>query len=338
MKIGIVNDSMMAAEVLRRVVEAEPSLEVMWMAEDGFQAVRNCRESRPDLILMDLLMPVMDGVEATRRITRDTPCAILIVTSSVNDNASLVFEAMGAGAMDAVATPVLGDSGNGREVADLLHKIRIIARLINCPLELISTEDRRGRKDEAADQLVVIGASTGGPPALAAILADLPCSCNVPVVVIQHMDKKFTPGLVNWLNQQIDLPVQLINEGDMPQKGIVMLPNTNVHLQMTRQGRFSYSIEPEENFYHPSVDVFFETLAAHWQGEIIAALLTGMGRDGARGLLTIKNRGGYTIAQDRESSVVYGMPKAAAEIDAAREILPMKEIGSRILQLLTNRP
>ncbi len=327
------NDSMMAAEILRRIVEAEPGLEVMWMAEDGFQAVRNCRESCPDLILMDLLMPVMDGVEATRRITRDTPCAILIVTSSVNDNASLVFEAMGAGAMDAVATPVLGESGNGMEAADLLHKIRIIARLINYPLELISPEGRKAVDDDG-DRLVVIGASTGGPPALAAILADLPGSCNVPVVVIQHMDKKFTPGLVSWLNQQIELPVRLINEGDMPRKGVVMLPNTNVHLQLTRQGRFSYSIEPEENFYHPSVDVFFETLAANWRGKIIAALLTGMGRDGARGLLTIKNKGGYTIAQDRESSVVYGMPKAAAEINAACEILPMQEIGSRIRQLL----
>ncbi len=336
MKIGIVNDSMMAAEILRRIVEAEPGLEIMWMAEDGFQAVRNCRESRPDLILMDLLMPVMDGVEATRRITRDTPCAILIVTSSVNDNASLVFEAMGAGAMDAVATPVLGDSGNGREAADLLHKIRVIARLINYPLELISSENRTGLSDEG-ESLVVIGASTGGPPALAAILADLPRSCNVPVIVIQHMDKKFTPGLVSWLNQQIELPVQLISEGDMPQKGVVMLPNTNVHLLMTKQGRFSYSIEPEANFYHPSVDVFFETLAANWRGKIIAALLTGMGRDGARGLLTIKNKGGYTIAQDRDSSVVYGMPKAAAEINAAREILPMKEIGSRIWQLLADK-
>ncbi len=334
MKIGIVNDSIMAAEILRRIVEAEPSLEVMWIAENGFQAVQNCRDSRPDLILMDLIMPVMDGVEATRRITRDTPCAILVVTSSVNNNASLVFEAMGAGAMDAVATPVLGDEGIGREAVDLLHKIRIIARLINCPLELILSENKKRLDYDNSDPLVVIGASTGGPPALAAILADLPGSCNIPVVVIQHMDKKFTPGLVSWLNQQVELPVQLINEGDLPQNGVVMLPNTNVHLLMTRQGRFSYSIEPEDNFYHPSVDVFFETLAANWQGKIIAVLLTGMGRDGARGLLTIKNKGGYTIAQDQESSVVYGMPKAAAEINAACEILPMKEIGARIRQLL----
>ncbi len=333
MKIGIVNDSIMAAEILRRIVQSCPGLDLLWIAVDGAEAVKYCRDDLPDLVLMDLIMPVMNGVIATKQIMQDTPCAILIVTASVTGNSSLVFEAMGAGALDVVATPILGDNATGSAENDLLRKIKIISHLIDCPLELQGKHERPDLRQKPLPTLVIIGASTGGPQALTSVLSSLPDNCRAAIIVIQHMDKKFTAGLASWLNKQSSLPVRLINESDQPEAGVVLIPSTNVHLQMTNLRRLTYSIEPENNFYHPSVDVFLHSVAEYWPGKVIAALLTGMGRDGAKGLLAIKNNGGHTIAQDKESSIVYGMPKAASEINAANEILPLTEIGARIAEL-----
>jgi two-component system response regulator WspF len=334
MKIGIVNDSIMAAEVLRRIIQSAEGLELLWIAADGAEAVKCCQTELPDLVLMDLLMPGLNGVEATRLIMKNSPCAILVVTASVTGNSSLVFEAMGVGALDVVATPILRDPGTATAGEELLRKIKVIGHLIGCPL----TPCQRPQAPDSLPQtplppLVVIGASTGGPQALTAILTCLPDDYRGAVIVIQHMDKKFTPSLAAWLNKQIKLPVRLINEGDRPEGGVVMLANTNVHLQMSRDGRLTYAVKPENNFYHPSVDVFLLGAARNWPDKIVAALLTGMGRDGARGLLAIKKTGGHTIAQDKESSVVYGMPKAAMDMGAADEILSLQEIGPRIITL-----
>jgi two-component system response regulator WspF len=323
----------MAAEILRRIVLSAPGLDLLWIATDGAEAVKSCQADLPDLVLMDLVMPVMNGVEATRLIMKNTPCAILVVTASVTGNSSLVFEAMGVGALDVVATPILGDNGKGTAENELLHKIRIIGHLIGCPLAPQEKDPNSTVAQKVTPPLVVIGASTGGPQALTSILSCLPSDYQAAIIIIQHMDKKFTPGLASWLNKQINLPVKLINEADHPEAGVVLIPSTDVHLQMTRYCRLSYSIEPENNYYHPSVDVFLHTVAKYWPGKIIAALLTGMGRDGAEGLLAIRERGGHTIAQDEKSSIVYGMPKAAKDIDAANEILPLEEIGPRIMEL-----
>ena len=337
MKIAIVNDSLIASEVLRRLIDGTKEHEVLWMAENGAEAVINCKAAKPDLILMDLLMPVMDGVEATRRIMRATPCAILVVTGSVTGNSSMVFDAMGAGALDAVATPVIG--GHSREETgageELLRKINTICKLIGCNNKAEGRQ-RPGREGRAARlcpgdrKLVAIGASTGGPQAITAILRTLPEKFEASVVVVQHMDRKFTSGLTTWLNGQIKSTVKLIATGDRPLPGTVHVPTTDHHLVLTASRTFHYSTAPEDNFYHPSVDVFFQSVAAFWPGKVLAVLLTGMGRDGAAGLLTLKKMGHHTIAQDRETSVVYGMPKAAGELGAANEILPLDEIGRRV--------
>ncbi len=328
MKIGIVNDSLMAAEVLRRIILSADGLELLWIAIDGTEAVKYCQNDLPDLVLMDIIMPIMNGVEATRLIIQNTPCAILIVTASVTSNSSMIFDAMGAGALDVVATPILGNNKTDTANNELLHKIKVISHLLGCP---VTPHRSPSPPLESQPFLVVIGASTGGPKALASVLSTFPAQYQAAIIIIQHMDKKFTPGLASWLDQQINLPVKLINEGDRPTSGIVLIPNTNVHLHMTCHKRLTYSVEPEDNFYHPSVDVFMQTVAQHWRGKIIAALLTGMGRDGAQGLLAIKKRGDHTIAQNEKSSTVYGMPKAARDLDAANEILPLTKIGSRII-------
>jgi two-component system response regulator WspF len=306
------------------------------VALDGEEAVTRSAADTPDLILMDLIMPRVDGVEATRRIMRDNPCAIVVVTASVNDNSSKVFEAMGAGALDAVNTPVLEGISSMEGAQPLLAKIETIRKLIGAPAvpkPAFRAETIPFSSGERPDTLVVIGASAGGPAALAKILSQLPADFSSPVILVQHVDVQFAKGLADWLQYQTPLKVRIAQEGDQPVPGTVLLAGTDNHLVFSAPGRLSYVREPADYSYRPSVDVFFKSVERFWPGTVVAALLTGMGRDGAEGLRGLRNAGHHTIAQDRVSSAVYGMPKAAAEMDAASEIVSLDKIGPRLLQL-----
>ena len=333
MRIAIVNDVRMAVEAVRRVVLGGGEHQLAWVAYDGLEAVEHCAADRPDLILMDLIMPHMNGVEATRRIMASTPCAIVVVTASVKDHASQVFEAMGAGALDAVNTPVLEHPGAQEGAKALLAKIETIRKLIGAaggrkafpPVEAPSRTLTKRR-----DCLVALGASAGGPAALASVLGQLPAGFAAPVVIIQHVDAYFAPGLATWLDSQTALNVRLAREGDRPEPGTVLLAGKDLHLVFASSARLSYTRHPEECSYRPSVDAFFKSAGQFWRGDILAVLLTGMGRDGAEGLKELHAAGHHTIAQDRASSAVYGMPKAAAELHAATEILALDKIGPRL--------
>lgn len=334
MRIAIVNDLVMAVEALRRMVQGVPGYEVAWVAQDGAQAVEKCGADTPDLVLMDLIMPVMDGVEATRRIMKESPCAILIVTATVTGNSSRVFEAMGHGALDAVNTPVLGPAGGVEGGDALLSKIATISRLIG-KAGTARTRPPRPGLVSAADRLpplVAIGSSTGGPKALAEVLSRLPEGFGGAVVIVQHVDAQFAPGMAAWLNEQTPLRVRAAFEGCHPEPGTAWLAVTNDHLILSSGLTLGYSSEPKEFPYRPSVDVFFKSLAAHWPRKDVAAVLTGMGRDGAEGLLALRQRGWRTLAQDEATSVVYGMPKAAAEVGAAGAILPIEGIAAAVIQ------
>jgi chemotaxis response regulator CheB len=341
MRIAIVNDVVMAVEAMRRVVLGSGQHEIAWTACDGAEAVEFCAKDTPDLILMDLIMRGVDGVQATRQIMGRSPCAILIVTASVKDNCSKVFEAMGAGALDAVNTPVLERPDWCKGDSELLAKIETIRKLIGAEpgtkgsARLVQTQAQPGTPD---GWLIAIGASAGGPSAVARILACLPASFPAPIVVVQHVDVQFAQGLANWLDDQTPLRVRLAQEGDCPKPGTILLPGRDQHLVFANPRRLTYSKEPAECSYRPSVDVFFNTVRQHWQGAVIGVLLTGMGRDGAQGLRALRLEGHHTIAQDRASSAVYGMPKAAAELKAATEILTLDQIGLRLRTLVTQKP
>ena len=332
MDIGIVNDLEICIESLQQVLASAPENRVVWVARDGQEAVDRCKELTPDLILMDLIMPVMNGVEATRKIMQSTPCPILVVTSTVSGNSAKVFEAMSAGALDAVATPVIGKMDETVIGEELLKKINRIGQLTGSlhkkPQKSRSIAQPKVQIDGI--DLVVLGCSTGGPNILIEILSALPEKFPASIIIVQHMDKQFTPGLVQWIDSKINLPVSVARAGDIPEPGKVLMACTDDHLIMTSTLTLSYTEEPKDNFYHPSVDVFFSSVAQFWPGEGVAALLTGMGRDGAEGLLALHNRNWYTIAQDRDSSIVYGMPKAAAQLGAATDILPASKIGKVI--------
>ena len=333
MRIGIVNDSPTAAEALRRAVTGSGEHRVAWIARDGVHAVRLCVDLPPDLVLMDLALPELDGVEATRRIMRLAPCPILVVTAAPQDNVNQVFRALGAGALDVTATPVL--LGQGGEAA-LLAKIRTIGKLVGrVPAAVASPTPAPGAEVRC---LVAIGASTGGPVALARVLSQWRPPADTAAVVVQHIDAAFADQLVKWLGDQLPMPVRAIVAGDAPEGGVVQLARTNDHLRLGANLRFHYDQEPREAVYRPSIDVFFHSVARHWEGSATGVLLTGMGRDGAEGLLAMRRAGHATLAQDEASSAVYGMPKAAAELGAAQKILHLEGIGQALLGRMPGPP
>jgi two-component system, chemotaxis family, response regulator WspF len=334
MKIAIVNDVAMAAEALRRVVLSVPEYQIAWIARDGQEAVQLCAQDRPDVILMDLLMPVMDGVEATRRIMSANPCIILVVTATVEGNFQQVYAAMGHGALDAVATPVLGSHGRLDGAEALLRKIATVAMLIHdtAPKSSAKPFNVQAQQVPGNDSpLLLLGASTGGPQAVSQILAQLPGDFPAAVVLVQHVDCCFAEGLADWLGARTPLRVQIAPPGAALRVGTVLLAATNDHLILQPDHTLAYTPDPQDYPYRPSVDVLFKSVAGHWKGRGCAVVLTGMGRDGAEGLLALRAAGFHTVAQDKETSVVYGMPRAAAELNAAQEVLPVEEIASRII-------
>jgi two-component system, chemotaxis family, response regulator WspF len=330
MNIGIVNDLPLAVEAMRRAIALRPEHRVLWVATDGAQAVDFCVAQPPDVVLMDLIMPKFDGVEATRRIMAQAPCAILVVTSSVGANAWRVYEAMGAGALDAVDTPTLADHRLADASQPLLAKIDQIGRLLEKPV-VAPTPRPAAAVSRGAAPLIAIGASAGGPGALAAVLGKLPASFGGSIVIVQHVDKAFAEGMAQWLDSQTELAVRVAVSGDRPRPGEVLLAATNDHLHIARTGSLEYTVEPAATPYRPSVDVFFHSVVEHWYGNAIGVLLTGMGRDGAIGLKAMRAKGYLTIAQDEATSAVYGMPKAAAALDAAKRILPLGSIAGELM-------
>ncbi len=332
LRIGIVNDLETARIVLRSVVQSRPDWQIAWEAHDGNEAVSYCAQNKPDLILMDLIMPNKSGVDATREIMAATPCAILVVTAGVDKNSSLAFEALAAGALDAANTPV-GEAGQ----AALIGKIDIIAKLIGRTRRTPHQKQRAPVVVSDLPMLVAIGSSTGGPAALRTLLEELPADFPAALVIAQHLDEKFSSGMAEWLSTTSRMPVEVAKPGDKPEAGRVLLAATNDHLVMREDLTFSYTAEPVDQPYRPSVDEFFASVALYWKGPLIAVLLTGMGQDGARGLLALRRLGHLTLAQDKESSIVYGMPGTAARFGAAVAQMNPSEIGRELHKIIYAR-
>ncbi len=325
------NDEAVAVEVLRRALAMAPEHSLAWIARDGAEAVRKSAEDPVDVVLMDLLMPVMDGVEATRRIMAQTPCAILIVTGDVTRNTSKVFAAIGAGAVDVVATPVLA-SGEASTRA-LMNKIRLVGQL-GIPRFQTPRYVPALPFEPALAGLLVIGASAGGPPAVAHVLRELPADLRTAVLVVQHVDAEFVESMADWFGSQASFSVQVAREGDVPRAGHVYVAGGDRHLVLRGNGSLGYETEPADALYRPSADVLFASVAEHWRGLVVGIVLSGMGRDGTAGLLTLRARNARTIAQDKATSAVYGMPRAAAEANAASDVLPLDRIAPFVTHLL----
>ena len=356
MRIAIVNDLSLAVETLSRVIRAMPAHQIAWVAVNGAEALAKCHADMPDLILMDLLMPIMDGVEATRRIMAEKPCAILVVTASLAGNQAKVFDAIAAGALDAARTPEAAPEGSLEKATGLRDKINVIARLIEHKTtmpppppppppqasgniqQLKTAQHAPCLPCAGANSIVAIGASTGGPKALAAILHALPPGLPAAIVAVQHLDDEFIPGLIEWLTRQANMPVMNAIEGDYPRPGRFYLAAGNANFHLTPARTFAFAQDSTDTPYRPSIDVFFNSLAQNVAMPCLAILLTGMGRDGALGLLNLRRAGWHTIAQDQATSTIFGMPKAAAQNNAAAQILPLSAMADAIIENTTSKP
>lgn len=356
----VVDDSPIAITVLKRMLSAAPDIQVVGTARNGEEALTQVAALRPAVICTDYHMPVMDGLEFTRRVMDRYPTPILCVSTSVRAEDKLtVFKLLEAGAVDVFPKPEGGLNASAASVQrELIQKVRVLAGVrvfrrrtkhgpTSSPLPpsrsvaspTLQTTDTmpalRFRTTPA--EIVAIGASTGGPQILGEILRALPATFPVPVLCVQHISQGFLRGLVNYLDERCSLHVRVTRSGEPARPGTVYFPEENTHLEVTPERTLLSTRKPRYDSLRPAVHVTFLSVAACYGAAGVGVLLTGMGKDGAEGLLSIARAGGTTIAQEEKSCTVFGMPGEAIKLGAAQHILPPAEIASRLIQLCRRR-
>ena len=340
-KVLIAEDCVIVRDLLVRILESDPAIRVVHCVRNGIEAIESIARFSPDVITMDIHMPHMDGYEATRRIMETQPRPIVIVTASYDaDDVSKTFRALEAGAVALIEKPPgIGTPDYEKRAQRLIDMVKAMSEV---RVVRRSTRVRRiapalpataaGPRDGI--DLIAIGASTGGPPVLHTILSALPKPFPVPILIVQHIAPGFVQGLADWLSGSIGIPVQIACNGQRALPGHVLLAPDDCQMRITAGGLISCTSEPMENGLRPSVSHLFRSVALTHGKRAIGVLLTGMGRDGAEELKLMRERGAVTIAQDKESCVVNGMPGAAVQLDAAIHVCPPLEIAA-ILRTLT---
>ncbi len=330
-RVLVVDDSPTMANTLTALLTEEPRIEVVGRAGDGNRAVQLARLLRPDVITMDLLLPGLDGPAAIAAIMSQSPARILVVSAVAEERGvDLGFQAMSAGALELIGKPNVSNIEELRKWGrDLAHSVCLMAEV-----PVISRRARTGVTPPpptgARVDIFGIVASTGGPPALADLLAKLPRDFPVPLLIAQHITVGFTQGMVRWLSQVTPLPVGIAKEGERLEPGRVYFPLDGHDL--TVDGAGLARLQLSRGGPCPNGDLLLSSLAAAFGRRSGGVVLTGMGEDGARGLLAIRGAGGVTFSQDEASSVVYGMPRAAIELKATDQGVPLTSMPELILQ------
>ncbi|MFY9327562.1 MAG: chemotaxis-specific protein-glutamate methyltransferase CheB [Georgfuchsia sp.] len=340
-RVLLVDDSPLSVEIIHRMLATAPDIQVVGSAGNGAEALELVPLVRPDVICTDLHMPKMDGVELTREVMARHPLPILVLSVSVQtEQEHNIFQMLEAGALDILAKPRGGlESDFGVTAHNLITKIRILAG--------VKVIGRRRKAESALEKpsasfavsaafsprIIGIGASTGGPKALEQILQLLPADFPLPLVCVQHIAEGFMPGLVGWLAGNCRIRVRTAVEGMQPLAGTAYFPPDNRHLEVDGQGVFRCSSALPFSGHRPSVDIAFSSLARCYGAGAVGVLLTGMGQDGAQGMLDIAHAGGLTIAQDEQSSVVFGMPRRAIELGAAKHVLSLEQIAPALISM-----
>src|ERR1700733_3221541 len=353
LRVLVVDDSLTIRRRLCEILGADPELEVVGEAEDGKRAIELCALLRPDVMTLDMVMPVMSGLTATEYIMAYTPTPILIVSASMNRGELFkTYDALAAGAIDVLEKPTADNvdtSWEQRFVAavKLIARIKVIThvrgrlsgkeRAVAAVPRQSAVSPTSGRHQPQSRHygVVAIGASTGGPAAIVNVLKALPPGLRVPVFFVLHIDEPFAAAFAEWLDHQTPHRVAYARDREPIEslRGRVIMAPPGRHLTIGG-GRLHLNTDPPRHSCRPSVDVMFESLAVDRGAEVLACLLTGMGRDGAAGLLAIRRAGGFTIAQDESTSVIYGMPREAVLLGAAQMVLPLDQIGPRIAEIL----
>jgi two-component system chemotaxis response regulator CheB len=342
-RVLVVEDSATVRHHIGEVLAGDPDIDIAGMAEDGAQAIELCRRTRPDVITMDMMLPGVSGLAATEYIMAHCPTPILVVSSSTNRTEALsTCQALAAGAVDVLDKPH-GDASDSAWGPALRSTVKLVARIpvITHPRARLNGRGPGSHVDAAGPprpgppyRLVAIGASTGGPGAVVDVLRELPPSFTAAILLVQHISAPFATAFGTWLAEQIGRPAGYARDGE-PIAGVagrVALAPPGSHL-VVRAGRLHLSAEAERHSCRPSIDVLFESIARDCGPAAAGCVLTGMGRDGAAGLLAMHQAGCLTFAQNEETSIVYGMPREAARLGAAADILAPREIGRRLARL-----
>jgi two-component system chemotaxis response regulator CheB len=341
-RVLVVEDSLTVRRRLCDVLAADAELAVVGEAADGKQAIELCQALKPDVITMDMMLPVMTGLAATEYIMAYCPTPILVVSSSLQRGELFrTYDALAAGAVDVLEKPD-GSEADGQWEQRLVAGVKMVSRIrviTHLRARLGAFAQPRApaphwpappaQRPRCA--VIAIGASTGGPGAIVQVLQALPARVRAPVLLVLHINEPFGSAFAEWLDAQTPRRVAYAKDGEplAGAAGRVLMAPPDRHL-LLQDGRLLLTQDPERHSCRPSVDVLFESVAQDKAAAAAACLLTGMGRDGAAGLLAIRRAGGFTIAQDEASSVVYGMPREAALLGAAEAILPLGEIGAAL--------
>jgi two-component system chemotaxis response regulator CheB len=346
-RVLIVEDSQIALVILKRILESSPQIEVVGTACSGLEALELIPTTQPDVICTDLHMPYMNGLELTAKVMEFYPCPILVISASVKqEDTHHIFQLLEAGAIDIFPKPDAGLVENDELLKQaLIDKINVLSgvrvfkrKQKNATRNLANKPASSPLKFLPKPKIIAIGASTGGPQALYEIFSQLPSGLQVPLICIQHISVGFLQGFIDWLGRNCQLPIRIAQTGETPQPGQIYFSSEQQHLELDSKGRFVHSNTPPLEGNRPSITITFESIAKIYGKSTLGILLTGMGRDGARGLQAIAQAGGWTIAQDEATSVIFGMPHAAIELGAAKQVLPIQAIAPTLLDLFQEQP
>jgi two-component system, chemotaxis family, protein-glutamate methylesterase/glutaminase len=337
-KVLIVEDSQVVRDFMTFILSSDSAIEVIGTAHDGREAIRAVREKRPDVVTMDIVMPGMDGFEATRIIMETTPTPIVIVSAGWDPKeAEKTFRAMETGAIAAVVKPVgISHPDYKKQAKELTQTVKLMSEvkvIKRRPKEgkgaVISGEPTAAMIPPATPELkvVAIGASTGGPPVIETILSGLPKDFPAPLLIVQHIAAGFVQGFADWLANSSGLPVKIATHGEQLLPGRVYVAPDDLQMGVEVGGRIHLSDSGPENGLRPSVSWMFRSVGEVFGKNAIGVLLTGMGKDGAQELKRMKEKGAVTIVQDKESCIVYGMPGEAVTINAAAYVLSPAKIA-----------
>jgi two-component system chemotaxis response regulator CheB len=359
-RVLVAEDSLTIRKRLCEVLGSDRGLEVVGEAADGGRAIEMCRSLRPDVMTLDMMMPVMSGLAVTEYVMAFIPTPILVVSASVNRGEIFkTFDALAAGAVDVLDKPTGTEPAEAWE-KKLIAQVKLVSRIkvithprgrlslwddARLPAAVRTVRPAAARAETAGDRgpaprLVAIGASTGGPSAITAILRGLPVNYPLPILFVIHIGKPFGASFADWLDGQSPIRVSMATDRQPlppPGRPSVVIAPPDLHL-VVEGGYLRLLSTPERHSCRPSVDVLFESLAREMGERVVACLLTGMGRDGADGLLALRRRGALTFAQDEQSSVVWGMPREAITLGAAQRVLALDEFAAHLVEAAEVKP
>ena len=340
-RVMVVEDSLVVRQLLVHIIASDPRLVVAAAVGSAEEALREIGRVRPDVISMDIRLPGMDGLEATRRIMSEQPTPIVVIADSIEDSSlKISMNALRAGALTVVEKPVGLSSDSYSAIAGtictqlyIMSQVPVVRQRAFTPWRETGASRREPEWSMTRPSIMGIAASTGGPPALAKILGALPANFPLPILLVQHMGAPFMEGFASWLNGLVSLEVRLAQDQEIPAPGRVYVAPGDRHLLLSSAGTLKLSAEPPLGNQRPSATMLFQSMAHSLGRRGLGVILTGMGEDGAQGLVELRQAGGYAVAEDESTAVVYGMPAAAARMGGVNVSLPLDMIAPRILRL-----